>query len=595
MTPSFAGRLGTVAAVCLGLGYLLPYFSGPIVTFQMEWIAALGWLIFAGLTMSSVSVDFRWPSTKAALLLLSLPASLALYAIVDLLVGRASTWQSVVLFLGCLLAASACAWVGFLLIAQHDRPDGRPSQAIAKITLRWIVVALLMSALISGCLGFIQYLLRPIPSWLADVVLPPTARPFGNLRQPNLYSLQLTLGLVALTAVAFFAPGSKRDKNLYVLGAMFLGAASALSSSRTGAVMLWAIALFAAIGPVLGAIARWLPAIAAVTHGLAWWIYLKLDALGWLSYFAVMRPVLGPATTDNKAFNDISGMRFDIWRGVWEVVLQQGAWGAGFGNMNYAYFSHEMSIRMGLNIQNAHNLILQLMIEQGPVFAVCWVMALVMLFWLSRSAWNRPVGRVLFLALAAFAIHSELELPLWYLYFLLPAGFALGAYVAAGSVPGDLQIRSPGIHERQQVWGLLGIALAALAFTIWDYQKIVPVFRGGGDVMKKLERGYTSVLFSNYVDYAVATITPVTRENAALHQRQSLKVLRTRIDPSLLVNLALSSAMLGKLDDSAFYLRRMREISPADYAAIVGRLYPDELTLLAPAIERANRPPSVGR
>ncbi len=592
--------LSALGGLAIAVGFLYPHVSGPLVTFNYEWLAALGWLLLVAGFLPAIHTHFQ--DATSLKLLLAIPALLLLYSILDMALGR-SRGQGVALYAITLFPAACVAYIGFVSAVATRAEDADGRHLGARV---WYVAAcgIAVAALANGFIGFLQHFLRPFPNWLGEIMVLPQSRPFGNLRQANLYSLHLTLGVVACCYLALLkvrvaastsSTGSQRlsfrspTGILFTIAVVFLGAASALSSSRTGVVIMWAIAIIGLLARPLPALPRFLPLIAAASHNLAWFIYLKLDELGLFSFVAVMRPVLGGSPSDNAALNDISGLRFGIWRGAIEVISNNLLWGVGQGNMNYAYFAQELSLRIGNNIQHVHNLFLQLLLEFGVVRLLLWLAVFIVLLWRVRRGLREPTTWLLLMGLSIMFIHSQLELPLWYLTFLLPAAFMLGGLVGVGasaSGPVAEVAASDGPQRRPALICMVGFAL--LVGIGWDYQKILPIFTGKSDlaVMQRLERGYTSYLFSNYVDYAVVTTTPVSPENAALHHKQSIRVLRSWIDASLLVNLALSSAMLGSHDEAALYLWRIREVSPAAYNHVVSRLLDNERNTLAVALQK---------
>ncbi|MDP0880904.1 Wzy polymerase domain-containing protein, partial [Klebsiella variicola] len=72
-------------------------------------------------------------------------------------------------------------------------------------------------------------------------------------------------------------------------------------------------------------------------------------------------------------------------------------------------------------------------------------------------------------------LHSLLEYPLWYAYFLLPTCFALGLGLPAGA---EVRPAGPG------PWPWLGaLLIAGSAFAVWDYQRIVVIYAPSDDAI----------------------------------------------------------------------------------------------------------------
>jgi hypothetical protein len=107
-------------------------------------------------------------------------------------------------------------------------------------------------------------------------------------------------------------------------------------------------------------------------------------------------------------------------------------------------------------------------------------------------------------------LHSLLEYPLWYAYFLLPAawvwGLALGAAVALPQSP-DRTSAAPG--SAAPVLAIAGALLTlATVASVLDYRRVVVIFNAPADAPSLAERiadGRRSLLFAHHAEYAAAT------------------------------------------------------------------------------------------
>jgi len=154
-------------------------------------------------------------------------------------------------------------------------------------------------------------------------------------------------------------------------------------------------------------------------------------------------------------------------------------------------------------------------------------------------------------------LHSLVEYPLWYAYFLLPAalawGFALGApaAVAAPSRPTGGLGALPGLAAGLLV--SLGGVLAVL-----DYQRVVVIYaptEGSGSLASRIATGQRSPLFAHHADYAAAT-NSVPPDSAALGlQRATHSLLDTR----LMIAWARHLAATGEVDRARWLAQRLRE------------------------------------
>ena len=156
-------------------------------------------------------------------------------------------------------------------------------------------------------------------------------------------------------------------------------------------------------------------------------------------------------------------IRLHIWYEAWLIFKQFPLMGAGFGQFGWQHFLlgpslHNTSITGLYN--NAHNLVMQTAAEMGlaGLLVLFGTLALWIRQWLKapRTLYHWWGGSLL----AVLAIHSLLEYPLWYAYFLGVAALTLGmldgtAYRLDLRIVGRLSMASIlllGVLSMAQVW-----------------------------------------------------------------------------------------------------------------------------------------------
>ena len=121
-------------------------------------------------------------------------------------------------------------------------------------------------------------------------------------------------------------------------------------------------------------------------------------------------------------------------------------------------------------------------------------------------------------------LHSLLEYPLWYAYFLLPACFALGLALPAGGNP------KPAGSAPWQVLG--GLLMAGSLFAMWDYQRIVVIYAPSSDAVpltRRIAAGQSSALFGHQADYAAATSLAPGPDALAAARRTAFSLIDARL------------------------------------------------------------------
>jgi len=180
-------------------------------------------------------------------------------------------------------------------------------------------------------------------------------------------------------------------------------------------------------------------------------------------------------------------------------------------------------------------------------------------------------------------LHSLLEYPLWYAYFLLPTAWAWGFALGAG--PGRIRPQpQPQLQPQQRsarsaragttrnlaltlaltmgaVALLLGTAYAAL-----DYRRVASIFivqPGALPLEQRVARGQQSLFFGHHADYAAATSGVLVADKAAAFDRATHFLLDTR----LMTAWAQELAAQGRVDEARHLAQRLREFKKPDTEA----------------------------
>jgi O-antigen ligase len=555
---------------------LLAYHQPPSATLLNQCLAVALWGAVAALLAPARIVGSTGPLLAALALVAaaaaassglgSLPLSLALQAI-------------------GLLAAAGVMVVAGAAAAQ------RPSGAAAFAALAW---ALLVAGVLSSGVAVIQVFL---PAWADSALIAPSGlvgRAVGNLRQPNHLCSLLLWALVA--AVALHELRRLPRSVLWALAALLVFAIE-LTASRTGAVGLLLLLLWGAFDRRLSPATRGLlvltPLLYAVAYGAMAWV-------GELSHLAIgaSARLADGGLSDLTAGGSSPNSRLNIARNTWALIVAQPLLGVGFGEFNFAWSITAFPGRPTAFFDHTHSLPLQLAVELGlPLAGLVLLLLLTALVQAWRHAARaagdaasavraagdaataaRAAGDAASAARAALVLvlliglHSLVEYPLWYAYFLLPAalawGFALGAPAADGRF--EQPAVQPGPPRRvSPAWlgasaGLLvsaGGVLAAL-----DYQRAVVIYAPGDGAASLAERvadGQRSLLFGHHADYAAAT-NPVPPDSAA---RGFMRAPHSLLDTRLMVAWARHLAATGDVDRARWLAQRLREFRNPDAEA----------------------------
>jgi O-antigen ligase len=521
------------ASAAAALPSLLAWNVSPSPTFLNQALALALWGVFVAVSAPAAPGRGPWPLWAALGVVAlaaawswgpgALPATLALSA-VGLLAATA-----VVVAGGAGTAARADAQEGFVVFCQAWLVAGGLNVAVA-------LVQVFLPALPDG-------------SWIAASTT--AGRAVGNLRQPNhLSSLLLWSCIAAVALVDLGRLGRRAGAVALTLGVF----AVVLTASRTGLVSVLLLGLWGLADRRLARFTRALLLAAPLVYAVAW--------LGMAQWAAASQHTFGGAA--RLAESDISGSRFGIWANTLELIRQHPWAGVGFGEFNLAWTLTPFPGRPVAFFDHTHNLPLQLAVELGLPLAGA-VMAL--LLWalvrgLAGAGAAAGAGgterRAAMAMVLMIGLHSLLEYPLWYGYFLLPAawawGFALyrGRPAVVAPVPALPRARAPWL-------GWAGAALVvAAALSVADYARVAVIFSarpGLPPLEQRIASGQRSVLFGHHADYAAVTSGMTVPDSQHAFDRATHYLLDTR----LMIAWARALAAQGRLDEARHLAARLRE------------------------------------
>ncbi|MDZ7812453.1 MAG: Wzy polymerase domain-containing protein [Ideonella sp.] len=538
---------------------LLAFSRTPTVTMFNHLLSFLGWGVVLWVCRSrvrgGVSAVLPWRQLAPMMWALALLMGAALWS------AWGGAWPSSLALSGLALLAGAAAVSAAAGWARRAEDGG---QAAFLAFASAVVLAGVVSALIGVLQVFAPWLIK-----LAPVDLVATSgivgRAVGNLRQPNHLSSWLMWALIALVplaqqrrflvwtwpAAAFVAMGA-----LMVLGVV-------LTASRTGVLGIVLLALWAVADRRLQRPVRWALWATPLLY-VVFWFLLSLWAQSTQQTFG------GEA---RLAEADLSSSRFTIWANTWAMVMQQPWTGVGMGQYNFAWTLTPFPGRPTAFFDHSHSLPLQLLVELGvPLGLLVLGLLLGSLGLAARRAWQVEGeagihGRAAVVMLLLIGLHSLLEYPLWYAYFLLPAAWAWGfalvspapslsAHSAPEPAPEPEPERLRDTPLALRVTGVVmscGALLAAL-----DYWRVVEIYLPSANapsLAQRIERGQRSVFFRYQADYALVT----TMSPADLKPDAFSVTTHALLDARLMMAWAKALEAQGRLDEARYVAARLKE------------------------------------
>lgn len=279
----------------------------------------------------------------------------------------------------------------------------------------WISGALLISATISTWLAIYQWSLQPSRLWISD--FPKNGRPFANLAQPNNLATLLSMGLAS---VLLFYEKYSLNRLSSTLLALLLLFGVALTQSRTP----WLMVIFF--------IVLWCWKFHHAPRRLT-----RYQALLWVAIyiiFIVILPylsqwlLLGETTSVAKRAQSME--RLYLYFQFYQSIIKSPLFGYGWQQVSSAQVEITSLFPVAIYTQYTHNILLDIIIWNGPIVGV--LVIFIVSFYVFKVSFLARSSENMFVVMAVgfCLLHSMLEYPHAYAYFLLTVGFLVGALQA---------------------------------------------------------------------------------------------------------------------------------------------------------------------
>lgn len=523
----------------------------PSATFFNQVAALLGWAALLALTSwGVVSVPRKvWRGLVPVTFVLVL---LAVATVASFLFERLPATLAVST-LGLLASAALAVTVGVL---SSNRDDW------GRAAFQAVCLATVVAGVVSVALALIQVF---VPDWADGDWIARSSTPGragGNLRQPNhlssllLWAMASLLWLHETLAERRPTPNLKPLRVVTALLMVLLLFGDVLTVSRTGTVCVLLLALWGVVDKRLSRFSRVLLWLAPLFYVLSW-----LGMSEWAQ--------AGFAGGSQLQKSDLSSSRFGIWANTLELIKQNPWFGVGWGEFNLAWTLTPFPGRPVAFFDHTHNLPLQLLVELGLPLGTLVLALLAWALWKAFSACLKAAPsdsltvRTAFIMVLMMVVHSMLEYPLWYAYFLLPTAFALGICLAHS---GPVEVQADANTTPWPRRALIGVSAALIVGTgasVFDYLRVSAIFSADDDAMPlsyRIAQGQKSWFFAHHADYAAATVVE--------HPSTAMKAFRRAphylLDTRLMIAWAKAFAERGDVERARYVAQRLKEFRNAD-------------------------------
>jgi O-antigen ligase len=426
-----------------GGGWLMPNHYLPWPTAWGDGIAIAILLLLAAVILWRAPPDIK----------VSRP--LLLVAVVSALVLLFQWLSSRIFFYGD--AAIAAFYIALWLAAVGTGALITTSR-FASGTLNALTFAWVIAAILSVAIALVQWTgALSLGIYIAD--LPPGARPFANVAQPNHFA---TICLIGLCSLLWLYERREVGRLVFCLAGVFLLFGMAMSQSRTSWLQLGLVLVAAVLARRFYASRLSVPQLTGLGS-----IFIGL-ALLWPRLCETLLLTPSRTLTDQM----LPGIRLSLWRAMFDAISQEPWLGYGWQQVGSAQQRIALGHQpIGEYFDHSHNFLLDLLLWNG--IPVGLTIAALLVWWLvSRLRAITDAGSVWLMVLAGgIVIHGLLEYALEYAYFLIPLGLVMGCLERLA--PSKVEVLIP----RKLAISFVGLLAVFFVWTATEYLEVEEAHR----------------------------------------------------------------------------------------------------------------------
>lgn len=549
--------LVTISLIAV-LPFIYPVHQVPNVSFYSEWIAltlgVIGFLVF-------LTPRF-WNDLRAPQVALYLLAFVVVVAVQSLYIARPYLAQS-------LTPGLYLVWAFLLMVLATWLRTMLGAERVAA-TFAWFMF---VGALLQALTGLVQYL--GVAGGLATVIaFKQGATVYGNVAQANHFATHLALGAIALTYL--YSRKQVSVPTAFILLTFFAYIVT-LSGSRSVLVYATALCALSLAGfytqrdnpnfRLLSGSSYFLVALIGSQWIVPWlnpWLALQLADISLnIDPFAY-----------SSALERVSSvplgmeLRTSEWEKAWLMFKHAPILGVGIGNYGSFSFIYQSlpefaDVSKPSLFSHSHNIFAQVLAETG--IAGLSILVVMLAAWVKqfKENWLSPHAWYISATLLVLFVHSNLEYPLWYSYFLGMAAFLL----ALGETRTISVKFSPRLGQATTLAVLLLVA-SILISTLSGYRKIAdlsdPFIEQQERINLLLTYGNNPILMP-YTDLILLAMLPTSKDSIEEKLAISTRAFRRNPDFYKVYKQTTLLALNGQKEDARALLSQS------------ARAYPDSL------------------
>ncbi len=388
-----------IGALALLGAWLAPNHYPPWTSFHGE---AAAFVALVAFVVARLVAKDRWETSREAFVIALLVPLIWIQWSVGLI-----TFFGDAVVSSLFLSGLALAW----WLGANSTSPGRTSSAVP------LLAALVVTgASLSVLIAVLQWL-RIESAWgIFAAERGPDMRPYGNLGQPNHLATLSLMGCVL--GCLLFVRGYLRTWQLVAL-LVFLSFGLILTESRTGRISAGMLGLFL----LWRAKPDW--GLGGRKAVVLWWALLAMleAARVALSGALLLQPSRDAVMTQDD-------LRLVMWKQMVSAIGEAPWLGYGWRQTIVAQKTGARATEGTLVTDYAHNIVLDILVWVGLPLGCLLLLAVIWWFVRTLRTVRDPVPCLLFASVIPVLVHSLLEFPFAYAYFLFPVGWILGFLAA---------------------------------------------------------------------------------------------------------------------------------------------------------------------
>lgn len=332
------------------------------------------------------------------------------------------------------------------------------SGSVPDTDLKWVFAPLVAAALLSASIGWLQWLGWESVLGMYVVAAEVGDRPMGNVGQPNQLATLLLMGLIS---VAWAYARGHVGRLVCSVSISLLTLVLALTQSRAGMLGAITASLFLAWK------ANTTPSRLAPRNFLVWLFSYGMLLLLVPAIYDLMHMDGGRSTASFFVTSD----RYAIWGQALAAIAQSPWLGYGWSQTPAAQAVGSMLAPRAIIFTFSHNILLDMLIWNGIPMGVLIVGLCAWWLWTRLRSTIQIHAVYAMAALLPVLVHSLVEYPFAYSYFLLAAGLMVGVVEAThASIP---------VTQIPRKWVALGLSawFCVGSMMVYEYFQVEADYR----------------------------------------------------------------------------------------------------------------------